>query len=137
MPADIDALLKKYARLLRFGVVGGTAFVVQLGVTAALKALGCGPNLTFTGGFVCSTAVHYTLNRFWALRSERTDTGSQLGEYLATVALSYGINWAVFSLCFKVFGLGQLLSTALAVPPSTIVVFLILNYRVFKAKAAH
>jgi len=72
------------------------------------------------------------MNRFWALPSTRTDSSRQLLEYLATAGLSYLINLGVFKLCHNGLGLGDLLSTAIAVPPSTVVVFLILHFRVFR-----
>ena len=118
-------------RFLRFLVVGGTAFLVQV---ASMKLLlnWLGTNPAFTFSFICSASTHYTLNRFWALPSTRGDAFRQLGEYLATVALSYVINFSLFRLCLDVFGLDKLWSTAVAVLPSTLVVFLILNYRVFR-----
>ena len=122
---------KTQVRFLRFLAVGGTAYLVQM-VSLKLLLSWLGTNLAFTLSFVCSTSTHYTLNRFWALPSTRADTGRQLGEYLVTAALSYAINFSLFRLCLDVFGLGKLWSIAVAVPPSTAVVFLLLNYRVFR-----
>jgi putative flippase GtrA len=92
-------------------------------------------NVAFTLSFLCSSATHYTLNRFWALPSERHDSWRQFAEYVGAVALSWVINIAMFRLCRDLLGLGKLWSTAIAVPPSTIVVFLLLNFRVFRAKS--
>ena len=122
-------------RLARFLVVGGTAYAVQWGTMRALSPL-WPENVAFTASFLCSSATHYSLNRFWALPSARHDSWRQFGEYLGTVGLSWLINLGMFKLCRGVVGLGPLWSTAIAVPPSTVVVFLILNYRVFRAKRA-
>jgi putative flippase GtrA len=118
-------------RFFRFLAVGGTAYLVQM---ASMKLFlnWLGTNPAFTLSFLCSTSTHYTLNRFWALPSTRSDTFRQLGEYLATAALSFAINFSLFRLCLDVFGLDKLWSTAVAVPPSTLVVFLLLNYCVFR-----
>lgn len=118
-------------RFLRFLVVGGTAAVVQLS-TLALFKLVLGPNVAFTLSFILATATHYSLNRFWALPSARRDTVQQLGEYLTTAGLSYLINLGLFRLCLSVIGLSVMWSAFVAVPPSTLVVFLLLNYRVFR-----
>ncbi len=118
-------------RFVRFLVVGGTAYVVQIATIKAFLYV-LGTNLAFTGSFICSTATHYTLNRLWALPSTRVDVGRQFREYLGVAALSYLINFGLFHLCVDVFGLGRIWSTALALPPSTLVVFLLLNYRVFR-----
>jgi putative flippase GtrA len=120
-------------RFWRFLGVGGLAAIVQLSSLAIFKQE-LNPNLAFTLSFVLSTATHYSLNRFWALPSERHDTAQQLGEYLATAGLSYLINLSLFRLCLSVIGLGVMWSAVLAVPPSTLVVFLLLNYRVFRSQ---
>ena len=124
-------------RAVRFIIVGGTSFGVQVAVMKiASGALGLGTNVAFTLSFVCSTLTHYALNRFWALPSTRTDTWRQAREYLGTSAISYLINLVVFRLCLDVIGLTKIWATAVAVPPSTVVVFLLLNYRVFRAGSA-
>src|SRR5882757_5653910 len=84
-------------RFFRFLAVGGTACLVQLG-SMKLFLGWLGTNLAFTLSFICSTSTHYTLNRFWALPSTRGDTWRQLGEYLATAALSFAINFSLFRL---------------------------------------
>ena len=118
-------------RFLRFVVVGGSSYAVQwltMKLFLAWFVVGAAFNLSF----ICSTATHYTLNRFWALPSTRRDPWRQFFEYLATAVLSWGINKGMFLLCHDVLGLGPLWSTAISVPPSTIVVFLILHLRVFR-----
>lgn len=127
--------IENRGRLTRFLVVGGTAYAVQW-TTMKLFAPWMDENVAFTLSFLCSSATHYTLNRFWALPSSRQDSWRQLAEYLATVALSWVINLAVFRLCRDGLGLGKLWATAVAVPPSTVVVFLLLNFRVFRRKPA-
>ena len=122
-------------RLFRFLVVGGLAAVVQFVVLWALQRWWT-PTLAFSASFGCSTGTHYFLNRFWALPSARRDSGRQLGEYLLTVALSYGINLCVFKIARDFIGLSVMWAAVCAVPPSTIVVFLVLNQRVFRARAA-
>lgn len=120
-------------RFARFLTVGATACVVQVLAMKLLLAW-LSTNLAFTLSFVCSTTTHYCLNRFWALPSARNDSWRQLREYLGTVLISFVINLSVFHLCLDVFGLGKIWSTAVAVPPSTVVVFLLLNYRVFRLR---
>jgi putative flippase GtrA len=127
-------LTESHLRLLRFLVVGGTAYGVQW-VTMKLFAPVMNENVAFTLSFLCSSATHYSLNRFWALPSQRRDSWRQFGEYLTTVGISWVINFAMYHACRDLLGLGKLWSTAIAVPPSTVVVFLLLNFRVFRAKA--
>jgi putative flippase GtrA len=118
-------------RFWRFVTVGAISALVQLGCLAVLKRWFT-PTLAFSVSFIMSTATHYSLNRFWALPSERCDRARQLTEYLATAGLSYLVNISLFNLCLHVIGLGVMWSAVLAVPPSTLMVFLLLNYRVFR-----
>jgi putative flippase GtrA len=120
-------------RALRFLAVGGGSLGVQLAVMWVLKPR-MDVTLAFAISWMISTTVHYFANRFWALPSTRHDAAKQFGEYLFTVALSCIINVAAFRLCLDVIGMNAMWATAWAVPPSTVVVFLLLNYRVFRAK---
>jgi putative flippase GtrA len=117
-------------RLLRFLAVGGATALVQVAVLRALKRH-MGETLAFSLSWVVSTTTHYLANRFWALPSPRGDAVQQFGEYLVAVALSYVINLGAFKLLRHRFQMSTTWATLWAIPPSTIVVFLILNYRVF------
>lgn len=116
---------------MRFLCVGGIAALVQFAVLAVLKRL-LGPGVAFTLAFAASTTTHYLLNRFWALPSVRTDSRRQAGEYGLTVAVSYAINLGLFELARRGLGLGVMAAAAVAIPPSTAVVWLLLNHRVFR-----
>jgi putative flippase GtrA len=116
-------------RFIKFFAVGGTGYGVNVLSFNLVKAF-FEPNIAFTIAFIISTSTHYCLNRFWALKSTRSDKWRQFIEYLGTVLLSYIISLGSFTL-FKVYmtlGFAQ----ALSIPPSTMVVFFILNFWVFK-----
>jgi putative flippase GtrA len=117
-------------RFIRFFVVGGTAYVVQNAAAWALAGR-VGADSVFGISYVLSVATHYTLNRFWALRSDRGDTVRQFLHYLVTVGVGLLINFTSFRILLSL-GLGVRGSIALAVPPSTVAVFFLLNYWVFR-----
>jgi putative flippase GtrA len=120
-------------RFVRFLVVGGTSALVQFTVLALVRGR-ISDTLAFSVSWIFSTAAHYALNRFWALPSTRHDAGRQFGEYLGTVALSYLITLGAFKLLHDGLGLNVIWASFWAIPPSTLVVFLLLNYRVFRAR---
>lgn len=133
MPRMFDAFFtdrESQLRLLRFLIVGGGTALVQIAVLRALKRT-MSETWAFSLSWVVSTATHYCANRFWALPSSRGDAVQQFGEYLVAVALSYVINLGTFKLLRHRFKLSATWAALWAIPPSTIVVFLILNYRVF------
>ena len=117
-------------RLLKFLCVGAGSALVQVAVMRALRTR-CSETVAFTISWIVSTTTHYFANRFWALPSSRTDIAQQLGEHLFTVALSYFINLGMFKLLRNRFKLSATWATLWAIPPSTVVVFLLLSYRVF------
>lgn len=118
-------------RFVRFIAVGGGSAAVQFAVLAGLKGR-MGDTLAFSISWVLSTATHYLANRFWALPSARADASRQFGEYLFTVGVSYVITLGAFKIAHDVIGLSVMWATFWAIPPSTAVVFALLNYRVFR-----
>ena len=123
---------KTIGRAARFLIVGGGSALVQIVVLGLLVGF-MHDRVAFVVSWVASTTTHYLANRFWALPSRRTDAKKQLGEYLLATGLSLLVQWLSFELFYSVAGLDAMWSTVLAIPPSTVVVFLILNYRVFRA----
>ncbi len=126
---------KTIGRAVRFLVVGGGSALVQIVILGGLVGH-VHDRVAFVLSWIASTMTHYLANRFWALPSARSDTRKQLGEYLFATGVSLFIQWAVFELFYAAMGLDAMWSTVLAIPPSTVVVFLILNYRVFRARGA-
>jgi putative flippase GtrA len=122
---------KTQGRFGRFIVVGGVTACVQFSTLMIFKRW-LSPNFAFTLSFICALSTHYTLNRFWALRSVRQDTARQFVEYLFTAGLSYLINIVLFRIGFNIFGLSVMWAALAAFPPSTLIVFVILNYHVFR-----
>jgi putative flippase GtrA len=118
-------------RFFRSLTVGATAFVVQACVLWVLKRF-LAPLVAFSWAYACSVVTHYSLNRFWALRSARRDSGRQLLEYAGTVVIGWLIQSTVFRFCLHSVGMGIMWANFFAVPPSTVAVILILNYRVFR-----
>jgi putative flippase GtrA len=121
-------------RFFRFVAVGGAVALVNFSALAAARRF-WPPNYAFTAAFLLATSVHYCFNKFWALPSERRDTVRQFGEYLLAVALSYLINFLCFNAGRSILGLDVMWAAVCAVPPASLVVFLVLNYRVFRVRA--
>lgn len=120
------------ARTFRFAAVGIFSAIVQT-CTITLAKHHFSSNTSFSICFIASTATHYLLNRFWALKSIRTDSLKQFIEYLGTVCLSYLINITVFHLAHDFAHLDITFAALVAIPPSTIFVFLLLHIRVFRS----
>jgi len=121
-------------RFINYLVVGGASAIVQFGVLWLVRDRWTA-DIAFSVAYILSVASHYLLVRFWALPSERRDVTQQFGEYLLAVGLSYAINIAAFKVGHDWIGLSVMWAAFWAVPPSTVVIFLLLNFRVFRAKS--
>ena len=121
--------------ILKFAVVGGLGFVVQIGVTDGLHlGLGMGPVTATAIGYVISAAVTFLGNRHWAFK-HRQGKGLR-HETLMFVflnAIALGIQEAVVA--FVHYGLGH--HGGLAFNAATIVgiglgtIFRLWSYRKF------
>jgi putative flippase GtrA len=119
-------------RFLKSAIVGATAFAVQWVVLWILKRY-LAATVAHDWAYWCSVVTHYSLNRFWALPSTRSDSGRQFLEYLGTVLVGWVIQRIGFWFFMHVVGLSIMWSNSLAIPPSTLAVLLLLNLRVFRA----
>jgi putative flippase GtrA len=119
-------------RFLRFIASGLAVMFTQVG-TLALLARCWSNSAAFIGSYALAVVVHYSLNRFWALRSSRTDHAKQTGEYALTVAGSFVVNFCLFQVGLRFFHLTPAWAALVTNPPTTLIVFLMLNFRVFRA----
>lgn len=76
-------------QLTRFVLVGGVAFVVDLGSYQALLAIGLWVHLAKALAFIAGTSTAYLINRRWTFQGKGGGA-----EYASIVAL-YGITFAV------------------------------------------
>jgi len=86
--------------ILKFGIVGGIGFVVQLGVTDLLHLkLGVGPLTAIVIGYVVATVVTFLGNRHWAFK-HRQGKGLQHETLLFVVlnVVGLGIQEAVVAI---------------------------------------
>ena len=102
--------------IIKFGIVGGVGFVVQLGVTDALHLEGhVGPLTSEAVGYVLATVVTFLGNRYWAFNRRR---GAGLGHETVVFALlngvALGIQEAVVAIVHYGLGLTDPLSFNIA-----------------------
>lgn len=71
VPEPLRTLLIKHRELLKFAMVGGVAFVVNIGIFYALKftILQSKPITVIVIANICATIVSYVLSREWSFRT--------------------------------------------------------------------
>jgi putative flippase GtrA len=102
-----------WAQLAKFCVVGGSGYVINLAVYAAL--LGLGAHVAAAISFVVAAANNYWWNRHWTFRGQRGDFALQGFRFFVVSLAALGVNqlWLLVFLDFA--GLGKIVSQAIAI----------------------
>ena len=103
-----------WVQLAKFGAVGASGYLVNLGVYAALLHGGVHFRLAAVASFVVSATTNYLLNRLWTFRAERGHFGHQGLRFLVVSALSLGAN-QLWLTVFVWLGAGKIVAQAIAI----------------------
>jgi putative flippase GtrA len=104
-----------WEQLVKFCVVGGSGYVVNLAVFTLLVAVF---EIHYLPAAVCSFLVavtnNYTWNRIWTFRAQRGHVAYQGMRFLVVSTLALGANLLVLHLLVSA-GLGEVLAQAIAI----------------------
>jgi putative flippase GtrA len=104
-----------WEQLVKFCVVGGSGYVVNLAVFTLLVAVF---DIHYLPAAVCSFLVavtnNYTWNRVWTFRAQRGHVAYQGMRFLVVSTLALGANLLVLHLLVSL-GLGEVLAQAIAI----------------------
>jgi dolichol-phosphate mannosyltransferase len=104
-----------WEQLVKFCVVGGTGYVVNLAVYAVLVA---GFDVHYIPAAMCSFLVavtnNYAWNRLWTFRAQRGHVGYQGMRFLVVSTLALGANLLVLHVLVTL-GLNEVLAQAIAI----------------------
>ena len=102
-------------QLVRFCIVGGTRFVVNLAVyTALLRGLGFHYLAAATCSFLVAVTNNYTWNRLWTFRGQRGHVAYQGLRFLVVSVLALAANLVVLHFLVRL-GTGKVLAQAIAI----------------------
>jgi putative flippase GtrA len=107
---------ENWIQLFKFGVVGGTGYVINLAVFAVLEeALGVHHILSAVGAFCVAVTNNFLWNRRWTFRATDGHPGFQAARFLTVSVLALGVNLILLYLLVDVAGAPELPSQALSV----------------------
>ena len=103
-------------QLIKFGLVGGSGYLVNLGVFAVLSSnLGVHHLIAAIGAFCVAVSSNFFWNRHWTFAAGDGHPGFQAARFFAVSIAALGINLAVLELLVAGTSLGELTAQAIAV----------------------
>jgi putative flippase GtrA len=112
-------------------VVGGSVAVVDFStvwlLSRLLQAL-VAVSIAYFVGVTC----HFLLNKFWVFQCRRNDYVRQLMQYFTVVLSSWLTTLGTVQLCLATITNDVLIAKLFAVPPATLVGFVLMQFFVFQ-----
>jgi putative flippase GtrA len=107
---------ENWVQLFKFGVVGGTGYVVNLIVFALLtETLGIHHIIAAVLSFAVAVLNNFLLNRHWTFQATEAHAGFQAARFFAVSVLGLGVNIVLLYLLVDVASAPELPAQAVAV----------------------
>jgi putative flippase GtrA len=105
-----------WLQLLKFGIVGGSGYLINLAVFAVLAgALGLHHLLAAIGAFCVALANNFLWNRHWTFDAGHGHPGFQAARFFAVSVAALLINLVVLEILVSSGSMGDLAAQAIAV----------------------
>jgi putative flippase GtrA len=101
--------------LAKFGLVGGSGYLINLAVFAVLAGLGVHHVLAAIGAFCVAVTNNFVLNRYWTFGPGEGPAHFQAARFFTVSLASLGLNIAVLELLVSNHLTGELTAQAIAV----------------------
>ncbi len=113
----MSALKRKrnWVQLAKFGAVGATGYAVNLGVYTLFLSFGLGPHTAAAISFVIAAANNYWWNRHWTFVDTKGHFGYQGMRFFVVSGLAFVANQLWLFVFLDWFGLGKVVSQAIAI----------------------
>jgi putative flippase GtrA len=105
-----------WLQLLKFGIVGGSGYLINLAVFALLAgSLGVHHVPAAIGAFAFAVTSNFLWNRYWTFGPGEGSAGFQAARFFAVSTASLGLNLVVLEALLAGGGTGELGAQAIAV----------------------
>jgi putative flippase GtrA len=105
-----------WVQLLKFGLVGGSGYLINLGVFAVLVgSLGVQHAIAAVGAFCVAVTNNFLWNRYWTFGPGEGPAHFQAARFFAVSLASLGLNLAILELLVSNHMMGELPAQAIAV----------------------
>jgi putative flippase GtrA len=107
---------ENWIQLAKFGLVGGSGYLINLGAFALLaEDLRVTHQLAAIAAFAVAVVNNFLWNRYWTFRLGGIPAGFQAARFFAVSIASLGLNLAVLELLVSSAAVGSLPAQAIAV----------------------
>jgi dolichol-phosphate mannosyltransferase len=112
---------ENWVQLFKFGVVGGTGYVINIAVFALLnQGLDVHHIAAAIGAFSVAVTNNFLMNRHWTFEAGAGHAGFQAARFFAVSVLALGVNLVVLYVLVDLAGVAdvpaQAISVAIAMP---------------------
>jgi putative flippase GtrA len=105
-----------WVQLLKFGLVGGSGYLINLAVFAVLAgSLNVHHTIAAIGAFAVAVTNNFLWNRYWTFGPGDGPAHFQAARFFAVSLASLGLNLAVLELLVSSHAVGELSAQAIAV----------------------
>jgi dolichol-phosphate mannosyltransferase len=107
---------ENWVQLFKFGLVGGTGYVINLAVFAVLnQAFGVHHLIAAVLSFCVAVTNNFILNRYWTFQASAGHPGFQAMRFFTVSVIGLGVNLILLYLLADIVGAPELPSQAVAV----------------------
>jgi putative flippase GtrA len=92
------------------------------------------PLMAVSIAYLTAVSCHFLLNKMWVFRCSRTDYAKQVAQYALGVAACWLTTLGIVRISLSTITENILLAKLIAVPPATLVGFLMLRFFVFGSR---
>jgi len=104
-----------WLQLVKFGLVGGVGYLINLAVFALLTGLGVHHLIAAVGAFGVAVTNNFVINRYWTFEPGEGPAHFQAARFFTVSLASLGLNLAVLELLVANHVTGDLAAQAIAV----------------------
>jgi dolichol-phosphate mannosyltransferase len=105
-----------WLQLLKFGLVGGSGYLINLAVFAFLTGnLGLHHTVAAVGSFCVAISNNFLLNRYWTFAAGEGHAGFQAARFFVVSLASLAINLMALEVLLAATGMSDLYAQAIAV----------------------
>ena len=90
------------------------------------------PLVAVSIAYFTAVCCHFLLNKMWVFQCRRNDYIRQLIQYFAVVIASWSTTILIVHLCLSNFTTNVLIAKLYALPPATLVAFVLMHFFVFR-----